>query len=347
MKKENIKLTVGADAPVRPTFKARQSKGITLIALVITIVLMLILASITVNVVINGGLFEQAGNAKKNTEIASEKETLTQASILAVAEDKRGVLSQEGLQKKLDKLAGEGKTVVYYTGEEYEVLFKNSGLYYAVDKKGNIGEYKTAVKDNNPANVYTDENGNILDGVEKPYQINCIEDLVMLANVVNGAGNYIDEDGNIIEISSSNTFSEKNFELMRTLNFNSPTSYSDLSIKWSYDVENDAYIIDENSTTNLMEIITNTEGVGFVPIGTFAGNLDGNCHEIQNIYENRTKETGLFRNIYGSSVKNLGLTGEMISTSNVYSFGYARNTDFYNCYSLVKISAGATRCWFM
>ena len=341
MKKENIK-SVGADAPVRPTSKARKSNGITLISLVITIVLMLILASITVNVVINGGLFEQAGNAKKNTEIASEKETLTQATILAVAEDKRGNLSQESLQNKLDKLAGEEKTKVYDTGEEFEVLFKDSGLYYEVDKKGNIGDYKTGVNDKNPANIYTDENGNTLDGVEKPYQINCIEDLVMIANAANGAGNYIDENGNIAEISSSNTFSGKNFELMRTLNFNSPTSYADLSIKWSYDAENDAYIIDENSTTNLMEIIINKDGVGFVPIGagnSFAGNFDGKCHEIRNIYENRTGDACLFGGATKSAtIKNIGLTGELISGTFAASFG--KNWGgVYNCYSSVKITA--------
>ena len=108
----------------------KKNGGITLIALVITIVLMLILASITINVAINGGMFGYAQKAIDDTEIASEKETLTQASILAVAEDKRGKLSKEDFQKKLDKIAGEEKTTVYDTGEGFEVLFKNSGLYY-------------------------------------------------------------------------------------------------------------------------------------------------------------------------------------------------------------------------
>ncbi|MBO5412782.1 MAG: hypothetical protein J6A29_00465 [Clostridia bacterium] len=55
---------VGAFAPsVRQTSKARQNKGITLIALIITIIVMLILVAVTITTAINGGLFEKAGEA--------------------------------------------------------------------------------------------------------------------------------------------------------------------------------------------------------------------------------------------------------------------------------------------
>ena len=65
---------VGADAPVRPTSKARQNKGITLIALVITIIVMLILVAVTINMAVNGGLFEYAGKAVSETQNAIDKE---------------------------------------------------------------------------------------------------------------------------------------------------------------------------------------------------------------------------------------------------------------------------------
>ena len=65
---------VGADASVRPTSKARQNKGITLIALVITIIVMLILVAVTISMAINGGLFDYAGKATSETENAIEKE---------------------------------------------------------------------------------------------------------------------------------------------------------------------------------------------------------------------------------------------------------------------------------
>ena len=71
---KNKKMYVGADASVRPTSKARQNKGITLIALIITIIVMLILVAVTINMAINGGLFEKAGEAVGDTKNEINKE---------------------------------------------------------------------------------------------------------------------------------------------------------------------------------------------------------------------------------------------------------------------------------
>lgn len=56
----------------------KEKKGITLIALVITIVILLILAGITIQAMTNQSLFEKADEAKKKTENAQveEEETL-------------------------------------------------------------------------------------------------------------------------------------------------------------------------------------------------------------------------------------------------------------------------------
>ncbi len=43
-------------------------KGITLIALIITIIVMLILVGVSVTVALNGGLFEKAGEARSKTQ---------------------------------------------------------------------------------------------------------------------------------------------------------------------------------------------------------------------------------------------------------------------------------------
>ncbi len=50
------------------------SKGITLIALVITIIVMLILVAVTISMAINGGLFEKAGKATGDTRNAMDAE---------------------------------------------------------------------------------------------------------------------------------------------------------------------------------------------------------------------------------------------------------------------------------
>ena len=49
-------------------------KGITLIALIITIIVMLILVAVTITIAVNGGLFEQAGRATKETQNAINAE---------------------------------------------------------------------------------------------------------------------------------------------------------------------------------------------------------------------------------------------------------------------------------
>ena len=52
----------------------KKVNGITLIALVITIIVMLILVAVTINMAVNGGLFGYAGNATSQTKLAKEDE---------------------------------------------------------------------------------------------------------------------------------------------------------------------------------------------------------------------------------------------------------------------------------
>lgn len=53
---------------------ARNSKGITLVALIITIIIMLILVGVSISIAINGGLFDTAKKAAKETENAKNLE---------------------------------------------------------------------------------------------------------------------------------------------------------------------------------------------------------------------------------------------------------------------------------
>ena len=57
--------------------KTKQVKGITLIALVVTIIVLLILAGVSISMLTGDkGILGQANNAKKQTEISSEKEAI-------------------------------------------------------------------------------------------------------------------------------------------------------------------------------------------------------------------------------------------------------------------------------
>lgn len=62
--------------------KTRQEKGITLIALIITIIVMLILVAVTINIVVNGGLFNHASRAAKETNKAKDEEVLLSHGIV-------------------------------------------------------------------------------------------------------------------------------------------------------------------------------------------------------------------------------------------------------------------------
>ncbi len=64
------------------------NQGITLIALIITIIVMLILVGVTINVALQGGLFTTAKEAVKQTQIAQVKEMIV-SDILTKQTQKR------------------------------------------------------------------------------------------------------------------------------------------------------------------------------------------------------------------------------------------------------------------
>ena len=63
----------------------KQNKGITLIALIITIIVMLILVGVTVSVALNGGLFTTTKHAADRTQEEKEKEIIGSAYIEYIA----------------------------------------------------------------------------------------------------------------------------------------------------------------------------------------------------------------------------------------------------------------------
>lgn len=78
----------------------KKQKGITLIALIITIIVMLILVGVTVTTAINGGLFEKARIAAKGTQKEVDKEKLSMALALAYTET-AGKIDTDKLKNEL------------------------------------------------------------------------------------------------------------------------------------------------------------------------------------------------------------------------------------------------------
>ena len=60
----------------------RNKRGVTLLALVITIIVLLILAGITISAITEeNGIIRNAGQAKEETEVANEKEVIEKAVV--------------------------------------------------------------------------------------------------------------------------------------------------------------------------------------------------------------------------------------------------------------------------
>ena len=107
------KNNVGADDPVRPQPNRNTQNGITLVALVITIIVLLLLAVVSINIVQNSGLIEKAKIAidKHNKEakkeqyvIDSEKESIEEVEsgikVEKVTDEFPGILEGKGTEEE-------------------------------------------------------------------------------------------------------------------------------------------------------------------------------------------------------------------------------------------------------
>ena len=118
----------------------KNEKGITLIALIITIIVMLILVGVTINIAINGGLFDTARDAGTGMQKAVEEEELMSVAISAYSARNDSVTVSE-LTSAIDTEKFE------YDSEKtnanvYVVKGKKSGTIWQIDlKTAEVTEY--------------------------------------------------------------------------------------------------------------------------------------------------------------------------------------------------------------
>lgn len=123
--------------------KLKNKRGITLIALVITIVVLLILAGVTITTLTgNNGILTKANEAKKETEEAQEKEGIRLAlSVAQIGNNSYQELNQINLQNALDEQFGKGKTTVIDNGNKnFTVSFHESERSYNITASGEINQ---------------------------------------------------------------------------------------------------------------------------------------------------------------------------------------------------------------
>ena len=253
------------------------------------------------------------GNAKEQAEIDSEKEIIEISAVQAMGKNKYGNITQVELQDNLNTNAGEGKSEVIENGDDLVVKFIESNRYYKVDGEGNIEKIEIEI----------DDTPGELDGTgtsENPFVIMSIEDLVYFSNQVNSGNTYIGEY----------------IVLGKDLDFKSKLSYVDGKINGCDSIE------------ELMNLLTDTSGSGFTPIGNsdtcyFSGTFNGNGFKIENIYENIEGYGGLF-GIGGDSltIENISVSGEITTYNNPAGgiIGYIKANSvgiIKNCNSKTKI----------
>ena len=121
----------------------KTNKGITLISLVVTIIILLILAGISIGMLSgDNSILRQAGNAKTQTDIAEEKEILQTSALSAMGKSKYGEVTKEKLDNELDKNIGSTNYSSESADDGISVTFTNSRRICIVDNDGNVTEYK-------------------------------------------------------------------------------------------------------------------------------------------------------------------------------------------------------------
>ena len=127
--------------------KGKQEKGITLIALVITIVILLILAGLTINLALgDGGLAQKAKEATENYQLAQEaEEDLIQELEANMNPTEEGYNSQEGVN---EPVLTEGMIPVTWNGSSWVKADESTSDWYAYDTTNKQWANVVTVKEN-------------------------------------------------------------------------------------------------------------------------------------------------------------------------------------------------------
>ena len=305
-------------------------KGITLIALAITIIVLIILAGISIATLTgDNGILLQTNKAKEETEIASEKEVIENSATQAMEKDRRGNITQDNLQDYLDKNAGKNKTEVGKESNEYIVKFTETNRTYYVSGDGEV------------ESKYIDKTPGKLDGKgtqEDPYKIETIEDLVAFSIMSNGGNSNLGLE--------STNFENNYIVLTRDLNFNSVRSYND---------ENDkkySEYLDVGEET-IKNALTQEKYYGYLPASKnsnceFKGTFDGQGHKIEGLYikaRNDAMRCALINSNKGT-IKNLNIDVKIAEGNYgcagivVYNYGNIQNCNSYGKIEAINMYIG-------
>ena len=164
----------------------KKDKGISLIALVVTIIVLMILAGISIQMLRGDtGIINQTHNANQSKNASEEKEAVEWAAAQATGDEdnKTGTLTSNNGKNLIDKYlkqyigeetdsSNQFEYTIYEPGEEVEgenvdltkdefiVKFKESENIYIIDQNGVVHKDPTSGNNNNKNNGNGNQNGN-------------------------------------------------------------------------------------------------------------------------------------------------------------------------------------------
>lgn len=297
--------------------KTKEIIGITLIALVITIIVLLILAGISISMLAgDNSILKRAGEAKDKTGLSSLKEDIQIVVSGRIAEKKSTGANEKSLKEELEEQISDANEITSLDGNTGAICYvKRGNIELTVYDNGEVEEGKYEVwdsstvecpelkKENNIWNWY----------IYKPSQ------LKFLADFVNNG------DGVTIPESLVSKVTE--------------AGYTASEIKMTS--ETTIYLMNNIDLGARQSNGTKTSGIEWIPIGTNIDNVknklgtfEGNNNIIKGVYVNREEDDN---GIFGSSntIQNLTIQDSYIKGDNYTGgiVGWLYSGKIENCHN--------------
>ena len=300
----------------------RKNRGITLIALVITVIILLILSAIVINTLIGeNGILKQAVNSKNTSEHANLKELVD----VAYTKYKTQLNPEHDLEYYLKKI--DGATVEKIAQNMWEISKGNAKI--TISDKGEIDNGTImAWSGSSPECPILKKEGNIWN-----WYIYTPEQLKFLSCFVNN-GNNLTGTVDLTDKIISEGYNPSDFTMTTTT-----------TIFLMRDLDLGARPTNDNWETE------GNEAVKWTPIGVDATNVigklgmfEGNNHVIQGLYVNTTENfAGLFGN--SNTVKNLTVKDSYVKGNSGVGgiIGVFREGEVSNCHNVNTIVIGLDR----
>ena len=355
----------------RPLQMAEYNLGITLIALIITIIVLLILAGVTLNMVMGeNGIIKKAQQAMQKTNISNAKEEIQ----LAIVEEETNANSGENLGNKFNYenvwntlRKNDENLEVKEKSEEKVFIIKYKGYYFKIDENKNvtyIDEVEADPEENEYKIVYNKNDGT----EEKLEEIVPKDQEITLDTTKFSRGGYIIEGwynnpegtgDKIIKVSRNIEVYAK-WKEVTNIESKGSTTIGNITYSDSYEIWNKSQLLDFRNKVNngnkfenciiKQKADINLNNITWIPIGTyqnyFSGTYDGEEHTIEGININQANfDQGLFSYVYGTEneyaeVANLTAEGNIIGTYNVGGIaGRVNYGNIKNCVNKINVKS--------